>query len=212
LPVMKVVDKIAERVEYRLSLVHFNGLRNMRMMAGHHVGAGVDSEMAHLCLVFRQLAGSPRGGWHAPAPRYHQHPPLLSRFPNILFKCRAVRPAIRNRVDDGRRARYMVHPKPGLVKSLNGIVGDASPVFCGWRRGRVAHRGAADESDLGSVALDDSGLACFDEVAAAASAHDASLIQDVQATQKRIQAVPCAWIVGEVHDIEACPNVGIEHP
>src|SRR6266545_7358756 len=24
--------------------------------------------------------------------------------------------------------------------------------------------------------------------------------------------MPCAWIVGEVHDIEACPDVGVEHP
>jgi hypothetical protein len=24
--------------------------------------------------------------------------------------------------------------------------------------------------------------------------------------------VPCAWIVGEVHDIEACPDIGVEHP
>lgn len=32
------------------------------MMAGHHVCAGVDSEMAHLCLVLRKLAGSPRSG------------------------------------------------------------------------------------------------------------------------------------------------------
>ena len=62
----------------------------------------------------------------------------------------------------------MVNPKPGLVESLDGIVGNTAPVFCGWRRDRVAHRGAADESDLGPVALDDGGLSCFGEIAAAA--------------------------------------------
>jgi len=60
--VVKVVDKIAQRVEYGLALVHLDGLQNVRMMAGHHVCTGVDSEMAHLCLVFRKLAGSPRSG------------------------------------------------------------------------------------------------------------------------------------------------------
>ena len=80
----------------------------------------------------------------------------------------------------------MVNPKPGLVESLDGIVGNTAPVFCGWRRDGVAHRGAADESDLSSVALDDGGLSCFGEIAAATPVHDASLIQDVQATQKRI--------------------------
>src|SRR5215510_1596757 len=109
--------------------------------------------------------------------------------------------AIRNSVDDRRRARHMVNPKPGLVKSLDGIIGDTGPVFCSWRRDRIAHRGAADESDLSTIALDDGGLARLDEIAAGAPMHDASLIENVQATQKRIQAVPCAWIVREVHDI-----------
>ena len=89
-------------------------------------------------------------------------------------------------MDDRWRAWHMVNPKPGLVESLDGIVSNAGPVFCGWRRDRVAHRGAADESDLSTVALDDGGLSCFGEIAAAASADDASPIQDVQATQKRI--------------------------
>ena len=80
----------------------------------------------------------------------------------------------------------MVNPKPGLVESLNGIVRNTAPVFCGCRRDRIAHRGAADEGDLSPVALDDGGPSCFGEIAAAAAAHDASLIQDVQATQKRI--------------------------
>jgi hypothetical protein len=80
----------------------------------------------------------------------------------------------------------MVNPKPGLVESLNGIVRNTAPVFCGCRRDRIAHRRAADESDLSPVALDNDGLSRFGEIAAAAPAHDASLIQDVQATQKRI--------------------------
>ena len=79
----------------------------------------------------------------------------------------------------------MVNPKPGLIESLDGIVGDTAPVFCGCRRDRVAHRGAADESDLSPVALDDGGLACFGEIAAATPAHNAGLIENVQATQKR---------------------------
>src|SRR5262245_60226531 len=104
----------------------------------------------------------------------------------ILCQRRAVRAAIRNSVDDWRRARHMMYPKPGLVESLDGIVGDASPVFCGWRRDRVAHGGAADEGDLSTVPLDDSGLARFVEIAAAAPTHNTSLLEDVQATQKRI--------------------------
>src|SRR5262245_55691630 len=60
--IVKVVDKIAQRVKYGLALVHLYGLQNVRMMAGHHVGADVDSEMAHLFLVFRKLASSTRGG------------------------------------------------------------------------------------------------------------------------------------------------------
>src|SRR4029434_1680084 len=60
--VVKVVNEIAERVEYGLALVHLDGLQNVRMMAGHHVCAGVDSEMAHLYLVFCELAGSSRSG------------------------------------------------------------------------------------------------------------------------------------------------------
>jgi hypothetical protein len=105
----------------------------------------------------------------------------------------------------------MMDPKPGLVESLDGIVRDAAPVFC--RCGdRIAHRGAADESDSDPVALDDGEFTRFGEITTTAAAHDASLIQNIQATEKRIQAVPRAWIVGDVHDIEACPSVGVEHP
>jgi hypothetical protein len=60
--IVKVVNKIAQRVKYRLALVNLDGLENVRMMAGHHVCAGVDSEMTHFCLIFRKLAGSPRSG------------------------------------------------------------------------------------------------------------------------------------------------------
>ena len=60
--IVKVVNKIAQRVKYRLALVNLDGLENVRMMAGHHVCAGVDSEMTHLCLIFRKFAGSPRSG------------------------------------------------------------------------------------------------------------------------------------------------------
>ena len=79
----------------------------------------------------------------------------------------------------------MVNPKPRLVESLDGIVGNAAPVFCGWRHDRVAHRGPADESDRSPVALDDGRLARFGEISAPAPAHNAGLIENVQATQKR---------------------------
>src|SRR4030095_2799061 len=91
-------------------------------------------------------------------PGYNHYVRFFSRFSNILFQGRAVRAAIRNSVDDRWRAWHMVNPKPGFVESLDGIVGNAAPVFCGWRRDRVAHRGAADERDPSNVALHDGGV------------------------------------------------------
>ena len=80
----------------------------------------------------------------------------------------------------------MVNTQPRLVKRLNGIVRDPASVFRCCRRDRVAYRSAADERDPGPMALDDGGLSRFGEIAAAATVHDASLIKDVQTTQKRI--------------------------
>src|SRR5919108_127183 len=82
---------------------------------------------------------------------------FFSRFANILFQRRTVHAAIRNSVNDRWRAWHMVNPKPGFVESLDGIIRNTAPVICGRRCDRVAHRRAADETNLSPVALDNGG-------------------------------------------------------
>ena len=62
------------------------------MMAGYHVGAGVNGIMAHFGLVFRELGASPRGGRHAPVPGDNHHVRFFSRFANVFFQGRRRAP------------------------------------------------------------------------------------------------------------------------
>ena len=51
----QVMDKVSQRVEDWLALVHLNGLGLVEVMADDHVSPRVDGEVAHLLLVFHHL-------------------------------------------------------------------------------------------------------------------------------------------------------------
>ena len=56
---VKIMDKVRQRVEDGLALVHLNGLGLVGVMADDHVSASVDGEVAHLLLVLDIIGFKP---------------------------------------------------------------------------------------------------------------------------------------------------------